>query len=64
MADYFPRYRRGESLVGYAARCSTNRDLVNAVPSPSARIEMCREYASDMREAIRQPFSVSPKKSS
>jgi len=64
MADYFPKYRRNESLIGYGARCMTGRDLINAVPSPQVRLEICKQYASDMREVMRQPFSVKPKKSS
>lgn len=64
MADYFPKYKRGESIIGYSARCMASRDLIKSVDSPQVRLEMCKEYALDMREAIRQPFSVSPKKSS
>jgi hypothetical protein len=62
MADFFPTYRRGESLVGYAQRCSSSRDLVNVVPSPTARIELCREHAQEVRDfQPRQPFSKTGK---
>lgn len=62
MANYFPTYRRNESLVGYSQRCASGRDITNAVPSPSARLEMCKEHAEEVREfQPKQPFSK-PKK--
>lgn len=62
MANYFPTYRRGESLTGYAQRCSSSPDLVKIVPSPSARIEVCREHAQEVRDfEPKQPFSKTGK---
>lgn len=62
MANYFPTYRRGESLTGYAQRCSSSPDLVKVVPSPSARIEVCREHAQEVRDfQPKQPFSQTGK---
>lgn len=62
MANYFPTYRRGESLTGYAQRCSSSPDLVKVVPSPSARIEVCREHAQEVRDfEPKQPFSQTGK---
>ncbi len=62
MANYFPNYRRGESLVGYSQRCSSGRDLMNAVPSPSVRLEMCKEHAEEVRDfQPKQPFEKQKK---
>ncbi len=62
MANYFPTYRRGESLTGYAQRCSSSPDLVKVVPSPSARIEVCKEHAQEVRDfSPSQPFSQNGK---
>jgi len=62
MANYFPTYRRGESITGYAQRCSSSPDLVKVVPSPSARIEVCREHAQEVRDfEPKQPFSQTGK---
>lgn len=62
MANYFPTYRRGESLTGYAQRCASSPDLVKVVPSPSARIEVCREHAQEVRDfQPKQPFSQTGK---
>ena len=59
--NYLPDYRRGESLVGYSARCSSGRDLMTAVPSVQARLDICKEHANQMREAMRQPFTSTSK---
>ena len=62
MANYFPNYTRGESLVGYSQRCSRMADLVNVVDSLSVRLEMCREHAQEVREfQPKQPFSEKSK---
>jgi len=56
MNDYLPTYRRGESIVGYSARCASGRILQNAVPNITNRIRICREHAEQMRVALGQRF--------
>lgn len=52
MALYFPKYRRGQSTIGYIVGCSRNRRLIDAVPSPQERIEICRDHLIEVRDAM------------
>ena len=56
MGLYFPSYRRGESQVGYVARCSSNQSLVRLIPSSTARAELCKDFVKESRKMIGQPF--------
>lgn len=57
MNDFLPPYRRGVSISGYIAACSTGRNLIRAVPNMTDRNNICREHAQQSREMLRQPFS-------
>lgn len=59
---YLPTYKRGESISGYVARCSTTADMVNNVDSISVRRSICKEHADQMRQALRQPFTEPERK--
>jgi hypothetical protein len=52
MALYFPPYRRGQSQIGYTIGCSRNRRLMDAVPSPQDRIEICKDHLLEVRNAM------------
>ena len=54
---YFPEYRRGESMVGYIQRCSSNRNLMRVVEEIGVRQELCRDFVREQRKALNQPFS-------
>lgn len=58
---YLPIYRRGESIAGYVSRCSASRDMVNNVGQIGVRRTICQEHAEQMRDAMKQPFSVERK---
>ena len=58
---YLPNYRRGESIAGYVSRCSASRDMVNNVGQIGVRRAICQEHAEQIRDAMRQPFSVERK---
>lgn len=59
---YLPEYKRGESLAGYVSRCSASRDMVNNVGQIGVRRTICQEHAEQMRKALRQPFTETPRK--
>ena len=59
---YLPVYKRGQSLAGYVAGCSTNRNMVNNISSMEVRRAICQEHAEQMRTAMRQPFTETPRK--
>lgn len=52
MALYFPKYNRGSSTIGYIVGCTRNRRLMDAVPSPQDRIEICRDHLIEIRNAM------------
>jgi uncharacterized protein (UPF0297 family) len=54
---YFPTYNRGESIVGYTQRCSSNRNLIRVVEEQSVRIELCKDFLREQRKVLNQPFS-------
>lgn len=59
---YFPEYRRGESMVGYTQRCSTNRNLMRVVEEIGVRQELCKDFVREARKLLRQPFVENGKK--
>jgi len=59
---YFPEYRRGESMVGYIQRCSSNKNLMNVVGLIGVRQELCRDFVREQRKALNQPFVKNDKK--
>lgn len=59
---YLPIYKRGESISGYVARCSTTADMVNNVGQIGVRRSICKEHAEQIRVAIRQPFTEPERK--
>jgi len=61
MGEFLPDYRRGESLIGYASRCSANSNMVKSVPSISARYNICKDHVQQIRKAINQPFEEKKK---
>ncbi len=61
MGEFLPDYRRGESIIGYASRCSANSNLVKFVPLPSARYNICKDHVNQIRKAINQPFTEQKK---
>jgi hypothetical protein len=54
MAVFFPPYRRGQSTIGYIVGCSRNRNLINSVPSPQDRIEICRDHLIELQKVMFQ----------
>jgi len=54
---YFPEYRRGESMVGYTQRCSSNRNLMRVVEELGVRQELCKDVVREQRRVLNQPFS-------
>jgi len=59
---YFPEYRRGESMVGYIQRCSSNPNLMNVVGQIGVRQELCRDVVREQRRVLNQPFAKNDKK--
>ena len=59
---YLPIYNRGESIAGYVSRCSSSADMVKNVGQIGVRRNICKEHADQMRMALRQPFSETPRK--
>ena len=53
---YFPKYRRGESQVGYTQRCRAYPPLVRLVPSQAVRNLLCTDILTESRDLLRQPF--------
>ena len=48
--------------MGYVSRCSSSADMVKNVGQIGVRRNICKEHADQMRMALRQPFSETPRK--
>jgi len=48
--------------MGYVSRCSASPDMVKNVGQIGVRRNICKEHAEQMRLALRQPFTETPRK--
>jgi len=59
---FFPEYKRGESMVGYTQRCSSNRNLMRVVEEIGVRQALCRDFVREQRKVLNQPFAKNDNK--